>query len=173
MPVSNKLRESKVSSINLRLALAGALCIIFTIFYFISQSWGKMLVASTDILFVIVSGGCAAVGGLMVRTWGLRGKFGYVYTGLFLGVVLWFLGEATWAIYEVLLKVPVPYPSVADVFYLAGYLPAAAGMVGFMLFFGRNLSRRKALLGSILGLAIVVVIFIAILSPVYSERPIC
>ncbi|MBS7623721.1 hypothetical protein KEJ39_08670 [Candidatus Bathyarchaeota archaeon] len=34
---------------------------------------------------------------------------------------LWFLGEATWSFYVLCLGMSVPYPSIADIFWLAGY----------------------------------------------------
>ena len=37
------------------------------------------------------------------------------------GMALWGLGELTWSIYALLLNVPVPYPSIGDIFWLAGY----------------------------------------------------
>jgi len=39
------------------------------------------------------------------------------------GMALWFLGEATWAIYVLVLNVEIPYPSIADAFWLIGYVP--------------------------------------------------
>lgn len=47
------------------------------------------------------------------RVWGL----------LALGIVLWTLAEAMWAFYEMVLQLEIPYPSVADLFWLAGYVP--------------------------------------------------
>ncbi|HEX9006137.1 MAG TPA: hypothetical protein VF889_02500, partial [Bacteroidota bacterium] len=47
------------------------------------------------------------------RVWGL----------LALGIVLWTLAEFIWAFYEQVLKMEVPYPSVADFLWLAGYIP--------------------------------------------------
>ena len=44
---------------------------------------------------------------------------------------LWALGELTWSIYEVVLDQPVPFPSIADVAYLAGVPVAVVGLLGF------------------------------------------
>jgi hypothetical protein len=40
-----------------------------------------------------------------------------------IGMLFWFLGESTWAIYALLFSNPNPFPSIADVFWLAGYAP--------------------------------------------------
>lgn len=40
-----------------------------------------------------------------------------------IGMLFWFLGESTWAIYALWYSNPDPFPSFADVFWLAGYVP--------------------------------------------------
>jgi hypothetical protein len=45
-----------------------------------------------------------------------------------LGMLLYFLGETTWMIYEAILGLD-PYPSIADVFWLMGYLPLFVGLI--------------------------------------------
>ena len=44
---------------------------------------------------------------------------------------LWAVGELIWSIYEVVLDRPVPFPSIADVAYLAGVPVAVVGLLGF------------------------------------------
>jgi len=40
-----------------------------------------------------------------------------------LGMFLWFLGELGWAFYTMILGIEIPYPSIADAFWLSGYVP--------------------------------------------------
>ncbi len=47
------------------------------------------------------------------RVWGL----------VTLGIVLWTLAEAIWGFYELVLKLEIPYPSIADIAWLLGYVP--------------------------------------------------
>jgi len=63
--------------------------------------------------------------GLTLRiTWTNRAdRSSKVWLGYTMGMLLWFLGETTWAVYSLVLGIPVPYPSVADVFWLVGYTP--------------------------------------------------
>lgn len=42
---------------------------------------------------------------------------------LALGLLLWSIGEFLWAFYELVLKKPSPYPSLADVSWVLGYIP--------------------------------------------------
>src|SRR5439155_15742179 len=51
---------------------------------------------------------------------------------LALSNILWLLGELAWGFYELVLNRPTPFPSVADVFYIASYvLVIPAIIVGF------------------------------------------
>ena len=46
----------------------------------------------------------------------------YPYTSLTIALVLWLIGEVTWAYYELVLNIENPFPSVADAFYIFGYI---------------------------------------------------
>ena len=150
--------------------LAGVLAVALAVFYLLAQSWSQELLAlSTDILVIAITGACSLLGLLVVRKWGFRGKFGVVHFGLFLAVFLWFLGMTVWGIYEVVLHVDVPYPSIADVFYLAGYLPAFLGMGQFLWFFRKALTPGKLAVAALSGLAIVFTISVVLLYPLMTE----
>ena len=56
--------------------------------------------------------------------------------------LLWAVGDLVWMGYEHVLHQPAPYPSIADVFYLAAY-PVA--MVGFVSFLRRRAGRQAAI----------------------------
>lgn len=116
---------------------------LVTVAYFWLQSSG-LLVHVTDYVFVLSSGICSILAFLVIRKWGFKGKFGIVHLGLFLGILLWFLGDTAWAIYETVLQIEIPYPSFADVFYLVGYIPIAMGMVQFLWTFRSGLKRESS-----------------------------
>lgn len=48
---------------------------------------------------------------------------------LTVGICLFFMGELAWGVQEVLLQVPSPFPSIADLFWVLGYFPLFAGLV--------------------------------------------
>jgi len=124
-------------------SVAGGASVLLIVIYCIAQSWGSLLGPVTDVIFVVISGSCALMAFEVVRRTGLKGNFGIVYGGFFLCVFLWFLGETTWAVYGVLLGIEIPYPSVADVFYMFGYLPAFVGSIKFLSVFGTGMGKRK------------------------------
>ena len=121
------------ATIDVKIVAAVVSAVVFTAFYAFAQSWGSGFVVVADILFIIVSGVCTFVAFLPAREWKGRGRLGVVHLGLFLAILSWFLGELVWGAYELLLGVAVPYPSLADIFYLAGYLPALIGIAFFLI----------------------------------------
>jgi hypothetical protein len=150
--------------------LGGVLAVAFAIFYFIAQSWSReMLISSTDLLFILVSGVCSLLAFLVVRKWGFRGKFGTVHLGLFLGVFLWFLAETVWGAYEIVFHVDVPYPSVADLFYLGGYVPIFLGIVQFLWFFRETFTRRRLATMLLSSLVILVGSGVVLIYPLMNE----
>ena len=150
--------------------LAGMLAVILAVFYIVAQSWEQELLSvSTDLVFILVSGGCSFLGFLLVRRWGFKGKLGIARLGLFLAVFLWFLGESVWGVYEIVLHVDVPYPSLADVFYLGAYIPAFLGLVQFLWFFKETVTPRKLAFAILSGLAISLVSSAILLYPLMNE----
>jgi len=71
-----------------------------------------------------------------------RKQFSMVWLCFTLGLALWFLGETGWAIYTLLLGIEIPYPSVADVFWLSGYVPFLVALNLYVKIFKSGLSRR-------------------------------
>ena len=43
------------------------------------------------------------------------------FKAVFIGIFCWFIGKMTYMTYQFILNVPVPYPSIAEVFYFLGY----------------------------------------------------
>ncbi|NWG10830.1 hypothetical protein HXY33_03640 [Candidatus Bathyarchaeota archaeon] len=58
------------------------------------------------------------------------------------GLFLWFVGEAIWMGYAVILGVEIPYPSVADAFWLIGYIPLFVALYLYVRLFGAALTRK-------------------------------
>jgi len=114
---------------------------------------------------VITSGICSFLAFLAVRRWGFRGKFGFVHLGLFLGIFLWFLGDLTWTMYENLLQFPIPYPSFADVFYLAAYIPFTVGLFQFLRAFFSGVRRDRFLAALGVGMFFVALTSFTLIGP--------
>ncbi len=56
---------------------------------------------------------------------------------LLIGIFLYFLGEFTYAYYEIIAIIKIPYPSLADGFRLAGYIFLSGGLIYLVVGFKR------------------------------------
>ncbi len=64
--------------------------------------------------------------GFFIWTWASISKkevYKKVWGWATLGILLWTLAEIVWGYYEVILGIAIPYPSIADLFWLGGYVP--------------------------------------------------
>jgi two-component system cell cycle sensor histidine kinase/response regulator CckA len=68
-----------------------------------------------------------------------------------IGLLLWGAGDTVWALYGLAGKV-APYPSIADILYLIGYLPLIAGVVIYV-----TSRRRGSLLRSAMDMALIAI----------------
>lgn len=68
---------------------------------------------------------------------GLATPQGRHYLSLFIAMSLWLCAESIWAYFELVLEVEVPYPSIADIFYLA-YIP----FVGYHFYYSFNVWQK-------------------------------
>lgn len=63
----------------------------------------------------------AAAGIMVVSLFGVRDRAGRDLLFMALGFVFWALGDVLWYIFKLFLKID-PFPSIADIFYLIGYV---------------------------------------------------
>lgn len=66
---------------------------------------------------------------LLGRESGWGEVLGRVWFYLMAGIALWAIGEIIWAYYETLLNRDTPYPSVADIAWVLGYIPLVMAMI--------------------------------------------
>jgi len=52
-----------------------------------------------------------------------------LFLWLFMGLFLWLTAEITWEIYRCFLAIEIPYPSVADIIWIIGYIPLGYVMI--------------------------------------------
>jgi len=103
------------------------------------------------------------------KYWGNPGdKFSKIWLGFTLGMFLWFLGELGWAVYTLLLNVEIPYPSIADIAWLIGYVPLFVALHLYLRAF------RVAISKAMYAVAVVAVsiasfaLFIFLMSPILA-----
>lgn len=69
---------------------------------------------------------------------GVRGLYGSAHAALAAGLGLWLAAELLWTYYQLGLGIDIPFPSVADALWLAGYAPIAFHLFRVYSFFGRG-----------------------------------
>lgn len=135
----------------LALLVTGA-CILYASLYILGQGYLEQLVAITDILFAINSFIPAIAGASLVKRYGLKGSWPTSFVALTAGLLLYAIGETIWLFLEVVQGIEIPYPSIADVFYIAGYFPMIAGMALYMIPFRSPVATSK--IPIVLGVAV-------------------
>jgi hypothetical protein len=57
------------------------------------------------------------------------GGMSRVYASYSLGIGFWLLAECTWSLYVLAFRIDIPYPSIADLFWLVGYVPLLMALI--------------------------------------------
>lgn len=106
--------------------LAGlVLGLALAIFYLFQESYVDLMSLFSNAFPPFIAGVAVISAAFALKKyWGNPSeKFSKIWVGFTLGMVFWFLGEVGWAIYTLVLGVEIPYPSLADVAWLMGYVP--------------------------------------------------
>jgi hypothetical protein len=89
----------------------------------------------------------------LISRYGLsrENSFGKVWLLMAAGLILWLIGEIAWTIGALVLTINLQFPSVADAFWLAGYLPIILALITYIKTFKVRLSEKQLSVG--LGVA--------------------
>jgi len=84
------------------------------------------------------------------------------------GIVLWFLGELTWAVY-VLYLIMEPFPSVADVFYLSGYVFLFLALFLILKLFKPSFSPKISGITTVVTMILTAAVSSLLLIPIFTS----
>lgn len=84
----------------------------------------------SNVLAVVASGSALILSVQVMYRQKTKGLFPRLYVSLGLALALWFTAEVIWAYYETIVGIETPFPSLADAFWLAGYVPFFYFLVG-------------------------------------------
>jgi len=99
---------------------------------------------------------------------GVHRRFELVWFFFSLGTGLWVVAEVTWALYYFVFQVAVPYPSIADFFYIGGYFPIMAGLVLYLETFSVAMTRGR-LVASLVAIGVSVTMALVFVVPVEAS----
>lgn len=85
------------------------------------------------------------LGLIRANQWGLfKSKVGTALSLLSLGLIMWGIGQMFWSIfYNIILKIEIPYPSLADYFYIISWPIWFVGMIYLSKATGAKFSLKK------------------------------
>ena len=119
-----RLRKSMEILLELRyviLILVGFI-ILVNAFIFLSPTSTRVIYTNLTINVTAATALCAAII-VLVRQIRVHSEYSKTFGFLAVGLGLWFTAEITWTYYQLGLGVETPFPSLADMFWLAGYAP--------------------------------------------------
>jgi len=140
--------------------------------YFLAQGYHSFLYLVSNGLPPILAFAALAIGaaGLVRNGVSLKNRLSISWLGYSLGMSLWFLGEATWAAYALCYSVPNPFPSIADVFWLAGYVPLICAVLVQSWSFREFLISRRMLLIIAIVFSVAGLMLVALMPPIYAAN---
>jgi hypothetical protein len=116
---------------------------ILTAIYAFQGFYPEFMAKFSNAIFPFLAGASVISAFFSMRRYGNEKKrFSSVWLCFTLGMLLWFLGETGWTIYTFFLGIDVPYPSIADVFWLGGYIPLLIALYFYVKIFASVLSKR-------------------------------
>jgi signal transduction histidine kinase len=141
-------------------------CVVLVTYYAVPPG-GILQRIVGDLAFLVTSGLAAIV---CLRTATRLGAAGRSWRWLGLGCVAWFGGQLVWSGYELVLRVPVPYPSVADIGFLLFYPLAVTAVVSFILTTSPDIELEMILDGMIVGAAASLLGYELLLRPLWQQH---
>ncbi|MCJ7632510.1 hypothetical protein MUP77_08990 [Candidatus Bathyarchaeota archaeon] len=121
----------------------------------------------SNVISPIIASGAVISSAFAARKYGPKpSKFLAIWICFTVGMALWFLGELSWAVYTFLLNVEIPYPSIADIFWLGGYVPLLIALFVYSRLFASVLSKQKKALIAALMIILGVLVSVALIVPI-------
>ena len=146
------LTQVKHSQLCLIIAVIGVTAALDSVIILSPSQAGKDFFANT--IRPGLAGGAMTLGILIVMRQKLSGRFGQAYAGIAIGLVLFFIAETVMAYYTLGLGIRVPFPSLADAFRLAAYVPFGYGLFNLSLLYRKKNRIKYLTIFSIAGAAL-------------------
>ncbi len=166
---SNKTQHGRKTPYLICLISAAVLVFI----YGFQQFYPDFIYAFSNTVTIVVAGLAVLSSFLALRKYWdtLRSRLSRIWLSFTLGMVLWFLGEVGWFVYTMVLNVKIPYPSLADIFWLAGYVPLFLALLFYVQLFQPVISRRLFFIAGLIVACTSALTFPLLMMPVLAEAP--
>ncbi len=148
-------------------AAAGVVFLSFVIWIVSDVSHGPSRAAIDDIVLLVLAVPAAVFSVIAARS--AQGRLRLAWVAMAIGVAAWTIGEAIWTHYELVLG-EVPFPSVADGFFLIFPVGACAALLLFPSEYAGPFRGRVFLDGLIVAGSLFLVSWVTILGPIYAAE---
>lgn len=118
--------------------LIASLSITYGIVYVLIYDEKMALIAFSDLSINAAAAAALVLAVTIVKRQSLGGLHGRTYAAFAIGLALWFTAEIVQTYYEIGVEDEVPFPSIADGFWLAGYAPFGYHLLVTYRFFGKS-----------------------------------
>ncbi len=146
-------------------AAAGVVFVAFVIWIVSDVSHATTRAAIDDIVLLVLAVPAALFCAIAARS--AQGRLRMAWVAMAIGVAAWAIGEAIWTHYELVLD-EVPFPSVADGFFLIFPVGACAALLLFPSEYAGPFRGRVFLDGLIVAGSLFLVSWVTVLGPVYT-----
>lgn len=144
-----------------------AVAITLTLVYAFQVFYVGLIGPLSNAIFPVIAFAAVISSAFAARKYGPKpSKLHTIWMCFTVGMMFWFLGELSWAIYTFALNVEIPYPSIADIFWLTGYVPFFIALYIYGRLFASVLSKRTIAFIATIIIISGVVVSIAIIVPV-------
>jgi hypothetical protein len=146
--------------------------VALTLLYVFQGYYMDFLAFISNILAPVIAGAAVIISGFSVQKyWSKAGEsFSMVWLCFTIGLFLWFVGEAMWMGYALILGVEIPYPSVADAFWLIGYIPFFVALYLYVKLFGAALSRKTLAISVAATIILTLLVSAALITPIVGAE---
>jgi hypothetical protein len=114
--------DVRTSGILFLITLFAAIVIFLGLFLFVTNFTPDKTSLFTNTANLITKFSGVAISLITVQRLGFKSREGKYYLYLVVGLALWACASSIWAYYELGLGINTPYPSIADFFWLSGYI---------------------------------------------------
>lgn len=141
------------------------------VLYLFQDRYFDFLYFFSNVLAPLIAGVAVVTSAIALKKyWGNPAdKFSRIWLAFTLGMICWFLGEAIWTVYALLLNVEVPYPSIADVVWLIGYIPLIFAITMYIRTFRFVVSKAMLTVAAATVFIGSLVIFSSLASPILAS----
>ena len=147
--------------------ISGSLFLVYVIINVFVIGGDAFVIALDDNLTILLALGTSLLALTLLNQTRSSSRSRLLWRGLFVGWALWTVAEIIWAVYGYLGQ-DVPFPSIADLFWLAGYIPLGFGLISRLREMPEKLSKAQKVLLWVCSLAMVAFTVTFVVLPIFK-----